>query len=200
MGIHEVGGTNIINCRFSSLGRILSTTSRFDWLRVGHILLWTRMEVSFHHIKLDSLGLIFPVGGIIRRERPSQQGENPPVTHTTLRGPLRQLYDLDRALPQFYEQLSGFLRGEKSQKFPGLKVLGLVVFAFTSVLQKTQSLSQSRVSFPRCARAALSCAPSDSDPRSNLDPVRNSHTRKSIRIFVDSLTPDCACHVQFESV
>ena len=34
-------------------------------------------------------------------------------------------------------------------KFPGLKVLGLVVFPFTSVLQKTQSLSQSRVLFPR---------------------------------------------------
>jgi len=42
-------------------------------------------------------------------------------------------------------------------KFPGLKVLGLVVFSFTSVPQKTQSLSQSRVIFPRHTRASFSC-------------------------------------------
>jgi hypothetical protein len=114
VGIRAVSGTNIENFRFSSLGRIVSTTSRFYWLRVDHILLWTRMEVSFRH-KLDSLGLIFPVGRIICRQEPSQQGENPVVTHMSLPNPLQQLHDLDRASPQFHEQLSSFLRGEEYQ-------------------------------------------------------------------------------------
>jgi hypothetical protein len=33
--------------------------------------------------------------------------------------------------------------------FPGLKVLGLTVFSFTSVLQKTQNSGQSRETLPR---------------------------------------------------
>ena len=37
---------------------------------------------------------------------------------------------------------------DKRLKFPGLKVLGLVVFSFASVLRKTQKSVQSRELFP----------------------------------------------------
>ena len=55
------------------------------------------------------------MGRIVCRQEPSQQGENLPVTHATLLIFLQQLHDLDRASPQFYEQLGSFLRGEEYQ-------------------------------------------------------------------------------------
>jgi len=49
MGIREVGGTNVVNLRFSSLGRMVHTISRSYCLRISHILSWTRAEVSSRH-------------------------------------------------------------------------------------------------------------------------------------------------------
>ena len=54
------------------------------------------------------------MGRIILRQESSQhqQGENCGVTYMSLLGHLQWL-DLDKASPQFYEQLSGFLQGKK---------------------------------------------------------------------------------------
>jgi len=46
--IREVGGTNVVDFRFSSSGRMACTTSHSYWLRISHILMWMRAEVSFH--------------------------------------------------------------------------------------------------------------------------------------------------------
>jgi len=45
--IREVGSTNVVDFRFSSSGRMACTTSHSYWLRISHILLWMRAEVSF---------------------------------------------------------------------------------------------------------------------------------------------------------
>ena len=77
-----------------------------------------------------------------------------------VRGPLRTAMSIERGLelvqsPTVVQTVFSLARPCRCLHlfgrsiFPGLKVLGLVVFPFTSVLQKTQSLSQSRVLFPR---------------------------------------------------
>ena len=68
-GIRTVGCTNVVRFKFSSLGRVASTTSHFYWLRTGHILLWTRTEVRFCHNWTSRVSFFQWGGSFVGRSR-----------------------------------------------------------------------------------------------------------------------------------